>query len=172
MINDWNTRQMHFVLACPQANTERYFHMKLPNLFKTSTRDIYSHVLLLKRNLCGQKQAGRAWNQHLVKGLKKIGFQPLAVDECVFCKDDTMLFCYVDDGTFFGHNDLEINEFIKDIIQLKHIIEENCVIEDWIGINLERKEENTIKQSQPHLIQQIIDEINVFPRIVDTETPA
>ena len=129
MINDWNTRQMHFVLACPQANTERYFHMKLPNLFKTSTRDIYSHVLLLKRNLCGQKQAGRAWNQCLVKGINKIGFQPSTADECVFYEGSTTLCRYVDDGMFVGLDNLEIDECVKNLTQLKHDIE------DFIGIN-------------------------------------
>ena len=75
--------------------------MKLPNGFKTSTRDSHAHVLLLKRNSHGQKQADRVWNQHLEKGLKKIGFQPWAADECVLDKGDTMLFCHVDDGMFW-----------------------------------------------------------------------
>ena len=112
------------------------------------------------------------WDQHLGKGLKKIGFQPWAADECVLDKGDTMLFCHVDDGMFFWSNSLEIGKCIKDLIQLKNAIEENCDIECYTGINSERKEDNTIKLSQPHLIQQIIDEINMPLRLVDKEIPA
>ena len=80
-------------------------------------------MILLKLNCYGQKQSGRIWNQHLSKGLKKIGFKPSAVDECVFYKNNTMLFCCVDAGVFVRPNNLDIDECIKDLRELKHKIE-------------------------------------------------
>ena len=121
--------------------------MKLPNEFETSTGDSNTHVVLLKRNFYGQKQAGRIWNQHLVKGLMKIGFQPFVVDECVFYKNNTMLFCCVDDGVFVRPNNLDIDEWIKDLRELKHKIEKNDDTEGCIGINFERKDDSMIKLS-------------------------
>ena len=109
------------------------------------------------------------WNQHLAQGRKKIWVQPSAADECVFYKGNTTLFCCIEDGTFVGPNHLEIDKCVKDIIQLKHGIEESSDIEHSVGINFGRKEENTIKLSQPHVIQQIIDEISTSPRLVDKE---
>ena len=41
-------------------------------------------VFKVKRNIYGQKQAGRVWNQHLVTRLKGIGFKQSRIDPCVF----------------------------------------------------------------------------------------
>ena len=98
LTNDWHTKQVDFVLACPQADIECDLHMKLPRGFVTSSGSFQSHVLKLKRNLYGQRQAGKTWNEHLVAGLRKIGFESSNVDECVFYRNNTMFFFYVDDG--------------------------------------------------------------------------
>ncbi|KAI2512304.1 hypothetical protein MHU86_2180 [Fragilaria crotonensis] len=48
-------------------------------------------VLKIHRNIYGQKQAGRVWNQYLVRKLvKDLGFQQSAVDECVFYRGSTL----------------------------------------------------------------------------------
>jgi hypothetical protein len=39
------------------------------------------HCLHIKKNLYGQKQAGRVWNKHLRKGLVQMGFRLSSVDE-------------------------------------------------------------------------------------------
>ena len=72
-----------------------------------------------------------------------------------------MFFCCVDDGMFVGPNNLEIYECIKDLKESKHDIEENRYIEDCIGINFERKDDDAIQLSRPHLMQQTIDETNM-----------
>lgn len=89
----------------------------------------------------------------------------------MFYEGNTTLFCFVQDGMFVGPNNLEIDKCIKDLIQLKHNIEENVDIEDCIGINFERKDNDVIKLSKPHLIQHVIDEVNVSPRLVGKEIP-
>ena len=43
------------------------------------------YVLQLEKNLCGQKQAGRVWFEHLRKNLKLLGFKEYKIDECVLC---------------------------------------------------------------------------------------
>jgi hypothetical protein len=42
------------------------------------------YVLKLKRNLFGQRQAGRVWNKHLIEKLKKVGFVASQIDKCLF----------------------------------------------------------------------------------------
>jgi hypothetical protein len=65
----WHTRQIDFVLAFPQADVECDLFMQLPRgvIFPGIHRS--THCLKLKKNLYGQKQAGRVWNLHLVNGL-------------------------------------------------------------------------------------------------------
>ena len=101
----------------------------------------------LKRSLHGQKQVGRAWNENLVAGWRKIGFERSASDEYVFHKVHTIFFYYDDDGVFAGPNEHEINESIKSLQALNHTLEINGDIHDYLGINFERKKDNTIKLS-------------------------
>jgi hypothetical protein len=55
-------------------------------------------VLKLHKNIYGQKQAGRVWNQHLVKRLKSIGFIQCHSDECAFFKGNAVYALDTDDG--------------------------------------------------------------------------
>jgi hypothetical protein len=56
----WQTRQLDFVLAFPQADVETDLYMELPNGFHIEgDRKLY--VLKLIKNLYGQKQASRYW---------------------------------------------------------------------------------------------------------------
>ena len=93
LINNYSIRHIDFVLAYPQAEIECNLHKKLLAGFETAKGNSRSYVLLIKCNLRGQKQADRVWNKHLVKGLKKIGFEPSKVDESVFYRGNTIFFC-------------------------------------------------------------------------------
>ena len=90
---------------------------------------------------------------------------------CFFEEKNNMVFCHADDGAFVDPKKLDIDKFIKDLKELKHNIEETGGKEDCIAINFERKDDDSIKLSQTHLMRQIIDEINMYTRIVDKETP-
>ena len=58
IINKWHTRQIDFVLAYPQAPIEQPIYMKLPPGIgpKDMTKE---YVLKLRKNIYGQKQAGK-----------------------------------------------------------------------------------------------------------------
>ena len=66
LILAWFTKQIGFVLAYTQADVECELYMAIPKGFEVEG----DYVLKLKKNLLGQKQAGRVWNQHLVTKLK------------------------------------------------------------------------------------------------------
>jgi hypothetical protein len=80
LLSNWHTRQCDFLLAYPQAPIEFYLYMELPKGIQLSNGSSKTHVLKLIKNLYGQKQAGRVWNQHLARGLKKAGFVPSKLD--------------------------------------------------------------------------------------------
>ena len=58
LINKWHTRQIDFVLAYPQAKSEHPLYMKFPYGITTKLGSKRSHVLKLRKNIYGQKQAG------------------------------------------------------------------------------------------------------------------
>ena len=64
----WNCGQ-----AFPQANVGHDMYMNLPAEIKPTNYD-KNHVLLLKKNLYGQKQAKRVFYLYLKQRLTNIGF--------------------------------------------------------------------------------------------------
>ena len=52
--------------------------------------DMEDSVLELKKNLYGQKQAGRVGYKHLSQELIKLGFTQSLIDECIFYHDKTV----------------------------------------------------------------------------------
>ena len=74
--------------------------MEIPRGAEVPGHNSKDYVLQLVKNLYGQKQAGRVWNQYLHKGLMKAGFSQSKVDECVYYREGLVFMVYVDDGIF------------------------------------------------------------------------
>jgi hypothetical protein len=87
--NNWCTRQIDYVMAYPQAPSEREQYMTIPKGFtvQKDQEDPNEYVLKMVQNGYGQKQAGRVWNEYLTEKLVKVlGFKQSKVDECVFMR--------------------------------------------------------------------------------------
>jgi Reverse transcriptase (RNA-dependent DNA polymerase) len=63
--------------------------MKIPKGFTVKGGSQTTHVIKFLKNLYGQKQAGRVWNQHLHKILIKLGWTQSQVDDCLYYKQDS-----------------------------------------------------------------------------------
>jgi hypothetical protein len=79
LINQWSSRQVDFVLAFPQADIECEMFMEVPQGFNVDGARA-DYCLRLKKNLYGQKQAGRVWNQYLHDGMIARGFVQSEID--------------------------------------------------------------------------------------------
>ena len=115
VIFKWHTRQIDFVLAYPQADTDIPLYMKVLFGIKVKGKKEKRAVLKLRKNIYGQKQAGRVWSKHITSKLKKIGFEPSEVDECKFYKGSCLFFFYVDDGILLSPDKKEVNKAIDDL---------------------------------------------------------
>ena len=82
LLNGWKSRQVDFVLAFPQADIEVPMYMEIPRGFQLEGSR-KKNCLLLEKNLYGQKQAGRVWNQYLHDGLIARGFRQSKIDICL-----------------------------------------------------------------------------------------
>jgi hypothetical protein len=122
-------------------------------------------------NLYGQKQAGRVWNQHLTVGLKKLGFCQSVIDECVFYRKGTVFLVYVDDGIIAGPSKKEIDKIIQDL-QTSFKVSDEGDLTDYLGVNIEIRDDGSIKLTQPHLIDQIIEDVNFQEDTKFKATPA
>jgi hypothetical protein len=64
LLQRWHTRQIDYVQAYPQADIEVDLYMQIPKGFEIKGSSPDEFVLKLHKNIYGQKQAGRVWNQH------------------------------------------------------------------------------------------------------------
>lgn len=176
-VNGWYTKQIDYVLAFPQAPVDRPLYMSIPKGFDLGCKDDpRKYALLLKRNVYGQPQSGRVWNKHLVKILtsKKVGFVQSKIDECVFYRGKVMYVLYTDDSILAGPSKSEIDEVIELIRKAKLDITVEGDLTDFLGVHIERKQDNTISLTQPQLIDQILKDIHLYDQrdLKTKDTPA
>ena len=109
----WHTKQLDYVAAFLQAPVERELYMKIPKGVNLRNKSSDDYVLKLHKNTYGQKNAGRVWNQYLVKKLIIIGFKQSKIDECVFYKGKVMYALYTDDSILVGPDPTDIDDVLK-----------------------------------------------------------
>ena len=147
-------------------------YMELPKGIETKYGNGKTHVLKLLKNLYGQKQAGRVWNQFLHERLLKLGFEQSAIDECLYYRGSLLFVIYIDDGILASSNKEEIEKAIEDIRSTGCEIDDQGDLCDYLGVNVERLQNGRIKLSQPHIIDKILDMVNLPLRSAGKQVPA
>jgi len=170
ILNGWATRQIDFILAYPQAEIEYDMYMHLPTGIELRQGN-KPCCLRLKKNIYGQKQAGRTFYLYMVKGLIKLGYVQSAIDTCVFYRGTTIFFTYVDDGIFIDTSVEKINLAVTELSN-EFNIEDKGDVSEYLGVKIEYLDDGRIKLFQPHLIDQIITELNLDPNVKVRPTPA
>ena len=69
---------------------------------------------------------------------------------------------YIDDSILSGLNPTEIEDIIKQMRKAKLDITEEGTLEDFLGFNIDRKTNVTIHLTQPHLIENILGDLNLL----------
>ena len=172
--NGWHTRQLDYVLAFPQAPVERELYMEIPKGFNIDEGRTDDFILKINKNIYGQKQARRVWNKYLVnKLIKELGFKQSSIDECLFYKGDVLYALYTDDSILTGPDKGEIDKIIADMRRIGLNITDEGNLEDFLGVNIERKEDGSIVLTQPHLIDQILKDLRLDnDKVKEKDTPA
>lgn len=79
---------------------------------------------------------------------------------------------YTDDSILAGPNQDEIEQVIKDIKAANLDVTEEGTLEDFLGVNIDRKEDGSIHLTQPHLIDQILKDLKLDgPNVKTKPTP-
>ena len=93
--------------------------------------------------------------------MNKVGFIQSKIDECVFYKGNVMYVLYTDDSILAGPNDDEINDVIQQIKNVGLNITIKGDLQDFLGVNIDRKPDGSIHLTQPHLIDQILKDLKM-----------
>jgi Reverse transcriptase (RNA-dependent DNA polymerase) len=157
----WTTNQLDFVQAFPQAPVEQELYIDIPKGCKIEGKNNSEYALKDHKNIYGQKQAGKVWNDYLIDGLTtKLGFTQSIIDPCLLWRKQTILIIYTIDTIITGANTRDINTASADIATLFEITSKETV-SDFLGVNIARHDENQITWSLPKLIQTILDDLNL-----------
>jgi Reverse transcriptase (RNA-dependent DNA polymerase) len=181
IMNKCQSKQVDFVLAFPQADIECDMYMQIPHGFHIDG-DPGDYCLKLKKNLYGQKQAGRVWNIYLHEGLLARGFCQSEVDMCVYYKGDVTLLIYTDDGIFLADDMAKIDKCFKELTT-DHIngsgklhrafrMTDEGDLSDYLGVKIKPLENGLIKLYQPHMIKQILSDLGFNECTKGKPTPA
>ena len=171
---EWHTQQVDYVAAYTQAPIDRDMYMEFPRGFTVPGGvDRKTFVLKLHRNLYGQKQAGRVWDQYLRKRLiNPAGFVPSKHDECLFFRGKVLYALYIDDSILGAPSRQELDEAITAIKDAKLQITLEGDLADFLGVKIERTSANEIIFTQPHLIDDILNDLGLQHAKEGKETPA
>jgi Reverse transcriptase (RNA-dependent DNA polymerase)/GAG-pre-integrase domain len=171
-INGWETRQLDFVLAYPQAPVETDLYMEIPAGFSVKGGD-KKYVLKLVQNLYGQKQAGRVWFKYLSDGLcTKLKFVQSVHDPCIFWRGQSVIVVYTDDTIITGPDAAELDQIIKDIASEFDITSEPRM-SDFLGVKISREEDSkSVTRTQPQLIRSIVSDLGLQQNSTTRDTPA
>ena len=78
---------------------------------------------------------------------------------------------YTDDSILARPNKNEVDEIIKLMKKAKLNITDE--VEDFLGVNIERRSDGSVKLSQPHLIKQILNDLKMDKQPIKIkDTPA
>jgi hypothetical protein len=84
-----------------------------------------------------------------------------------------MYVLYTDDSILVGPDEAEIDQVIEDIKQARLNITIEGDLQDFLGINIDRKPDGSIHLTQPHLIDQILKDLRLDTDDVHTKpTPS
>jgi len=136
-------------------------YMELLGGIHLKNGNLKDHVLKLLANLYSQKQAGWVWNSYLVNKLLEIDFKQSLINDCVFYHGDVIFIVYVDDGIFLGSSDEQLSGIIIELWNLDLDIEDQGHPADYVGVNIKRIKDGSIKLSQRALIDTIIQDADL-----------
>lgn len=112
--------QMDAITAFLQGDLDEELYIEQPEGFTDGT----NRVGKLNRAMYGLKQAGRQWNQKLVKALKSFDLMQSKIDPCVFYNHnlDLMVAIYVDDILIFWRDNetlMKIKQSLSNTFKMK-----------------------------------------------------
>ena len=162
----WHSRQLYFVMAYPQAPAEMPFYMQLPQGYKRNGMTRKTHALKLIHNVYRQKQAGRVWNKYMDQSKRKIGFILSKFDPCVYYHGSVVFLVYVDDCIVFGPDNWAIDRVVTDLHACSQCftVNDQGDIGDFLGIQVQKQDNGTIRLTQPQLIDSIIKDLHLQTR--------
>jgi len=115
------------------------------------------HVLKLKKNLYGLKQAGSNWFCTLREGLLTHRFMQSKINPCLFLRKDVIFVVYIDDCLLFMCKPETLDKLISSL-QQEFMLTDEGDVSTFLGLDVRCNERGHLELMQPGLIRKIIEE--------------
>ena len=158
IVHGLETKSIDFVLAFPQSDLDTNVFMEMHFGFGHDTKGKY--VLILKKNLFGQKSAAATWFSFLCDGLGAEIFVQSEIDQCGFLRNDCILLVYVDDVIEIL-KDVKIMDELVSNLKKKYSMEDEGSLTKYLGIDMHENKDGTLELWQPFLIGRILKLLNL-----------
>jgi len=97
-------------------------------------------------------------NKHLHKGLLKLKSHQSVYNPCIYYRGNVVMGVYIDNCFIISPGDNEVLKVYTDL-QAEFEVTNEGQIAEYLGVKVERLENQTMKLSQPLLIQQVLEEM-------------
>lgn len=158
-------RQFDISTAFLHGELNEDIYMEFPPGMEEYDSDGNSLIVKLNYGLYGLKQGARSWNATFHKTLIRLGLKRSEYEPCLYIKDKTWIYVYVDDLIIFSPN----NKIVDDLhasLQKDYTVTGGDPIKSFLGMHMTRSKDGTsMTLSQKALIEQLSDK---FPTIKET----
>jgi hypothetical protein len=112
--------------------------------------------LSLKKSLYGISTAPKLWYEHLLRGLKELGFRHSSYDKCLFYRDDMLLVTFVDNCGLAVKSLDKVDWFVDELGKRGYELHLEGDFTDFLGVTMEPQPDGTIHMHRSGLIKKII----------------
>jgi hypothetical protein len=166
LLSGLKSRQVDYVSAYTQAPLDCELYMNIPPGFivqnnnlvftRSSTKgNSMEHVLKIKKNMYGLKQAGNNWFDTLHASLIAPGFSQSSIDPCLFIRSNCIIIVYVDDCLLFAKTDKILDSVVASLESEFNLTSQGDV-GAFLGVDIQRNADGYLELKQPGLITKII----------------
>ena len=155
---NWTSASIDFKNAFAQATLPKPIYLELPQGYAKANPGSSDLVMKIKKSLYGDRRAANLWYRKIRGTLEgPMGFTVSTMDPCLFIRHDCMIALYVDDAILFAKDEESIQKVLDDLKTHEYDYSRDGTFSSYLGILLERREDGTMKLSQPGLKQQIVE---------------
>ena len=158
IIEKWSTASIDFKSAFTQASLPTPIYLEPPPGFLNGNPHMKDKVIKVKTSLYGDRRAANLWYKKIASTLtNNLKFHASEFDPCLFMRADCIILLYVDDAIVMGRNDEAVKGVLEEIRNQGYSFNRDGDFKSYLGINLEHRDDGSIKMSQPHLARSLVD---------------
>lgn len=160
--NDLQLHQMDVTSAFLNGELQEEVYMQQPDCF--IEKGLENKVCKLKKSIYGLKQAPRCWNASLHETLKRMGFNQLPCDPCMYQKTEGELFIiavYVDD-IILGCKSSKLLNDVKKSLSQQYEMKDLGSLKYFLGVNIiQDSQDNSIWIGQSNFAEGVLQKFGM-----------